>query len=208
MPYSDPLADGPVIQHSSEVAIKNGMSIKHLFEQLKDIRSTVDVPLVLMGYFNPILQYGVERFCKDAAAVGIDGMIIPDLPLREYLELYKPFFEANNLRNVFLISPQSEEERIRMIDDNTDGFIYLVSSAATTGNSLQMGTAQEAYFKRIADMQLKNPTLVGFGIGDKTSFQAACKHSRGAIIGTAFIKAIEQARDLKEAIKGFVEGVR
>lgn len=188
LPFSDPLADGPTIQASSTQALHNGMTTEVLFNQLKDIRKTVSIPLVIMGYFNPILQYGVEAFCKQCQAIGIDGLIIPDLPVDVYHDNYKETFENYGLINVFLITPQTSDERIRYIDAVSNGFIYMVSSASTTGAQSGFGDAQMQYFKRIADMKLSNPQIVGFGISNHTTFTQATTHAKGAIIGSAFIK--------------------
>lgn len=188
LPFSDPLADGPTIQASSTQALKNGMTTDTLFNQLKDIRKTVSIPLIIMGYFNPMLQYGVEAFCKKCQDIGIDGLIIPDLPVDVYNEQYKTTFEKYGLINVFLITPQTSVERINFIDSISKGFIYMVSSASVTGSSSGFGTEQTDYFKRIADMKLKNPQIVGFGISDNTTFTQATTYAKGAIIGSAFIK--------------------
>ena len=190
LPFSDPLADGPTIQASSTEALKNGMTSELLFEQLKDIRKTVSIPLIIMGYFNPMLQYGVEAFCKKCQDVGIDGLIIPDLPVDVYHSEYKSTFEKYGLINVLLITPQTSEERIRYIDSVSNGFIYMVSSASVTGSSSGFGEEQTNYFKRIADMKLKNPQIVGFGISDNETFTQATQYAKGAIIGSAFIKYI------------------
>ncbi|AXO81411.1 tryptophan synthase subunit alpha [Olleya aquimaris] len=188
LPFSDPLADGPTIQASSTQALKNGMTTDTLFNQLKDIRKTVSIPLIIMGYFNPMLQYGVEAFCKKCQDIGIDGLIIPDLPVDVYNEQYKTIFEKYGLINVFLITPQTSVERINFIDSISNGFIYMVSSASVTGSSSGFGTEQTDYFKRIADMKLKNPQIVGFGISDNKTFTQATTYAKGAIIGSAFIK--------------------
>jgi tryptophan synthase alpha chain len=188
LPFSDPLADGPTIQASSTQALKNGMTTEVLFKQLKDIRKSVKIPLIIMGYFNPILQYGVEAFCKKCAEIGIDGLIIPDLPVDVYYEQYKATFEKYGLINVFLITPQTTVERIRFIDSISDGFIYMVSSASVTGSQSGFGNEQIDYFKRIADMKLKNPQIVGFGINNNETFTQATQYTNGAIIGSAFIK--------------------
>ncbi|WP_026450389.1 tryptophan synthase subunit alpha [Aequorivita capsosiphonis] len=190
LPFSDPLADGPTIQASSQVALKNGMTTNHLFEQLKDVRKTVSIPLIIMGYFNPMLQYGVENFCKKCAEVGIDGLIIPDLPLAEYQEHYAETFKKYGLINIFLITPQTSEERIRQIDATSEGFIYMVSSASVTGSSEGFGEEQEKYFQRISSMELTNTLIVGFGIQDSKTYTQATSHTNGAIIGSAFIKMI------------------
>ena len=190
LPFSDPLADGPTIQASSTEALKNGMTSELLFEQLKNIRKTVSIPLIIMGYFNPMLQYGVEAFCKKCQDVGIDGLIIPDLPVDVYNDDYKAIFEKYGLINVLLITPQTSDERIRYIDSVSNGFIYMVSSASVTGSSSGFGEEQTNYFKRIADMKLKNPQIVGFGISDNETFTQATQYAKGAIIGSAFIKHI------------------
>ncbi|MDG5492696.1 tryptophan synthase subunit alpha [Psychroserpens sp. SPM9] len=187
LPFSDPLADGPTIQASSTQALKNGMTTEILFNQLKDIRKTVSIPLIIMGYFNPILQYGVEAFCKTCKEIGIDGLIIPDLPIDVYNEQYKSTFETYGLINVFLITPQTSVERINFIDSISNGFIYMVSSASVTGSSSGFGETQTSYFKRIAGMNLKNPQIVGFGISNHETFSQATQYAKGAIIGSAFI---------------------
>lgn len=191
LPFSDPLADGPTIQASSTQAIKNGMHTELLFEQLKNIRQSVSIPLILMGYFNPILQFGVEDFCKQCQAIGIDGFIIPDLPADVYLKDYKAIFEKYGLINIFLITPQTSDERISYIDSISDGFIYMVSSASTTGAQSGFGEIQQNYFKRIANLNLKNPQIIGFGISNKDTFSQATIYAKGAIIGSAFIKYLE-----------------
>ena len=201
MPYSDPLADGPVIQHSSMKALHNGMSIKLLFDQLHNFLDTSPlgvggIPLILMGYLNPVLQYGIENFCRDAHNAGIDGIILPDLPLHEYETEYKAIFEKYNLHFIFLITPETSEDRIRSIDALSSGFIYAVSSSSITGTEKNMA-AQESYFKRLEEMHLKNPVMIGFGIKDHETFLQACKHAAGAIIGTAYIKAIENSVDIE-----------
>ena len=190
LPFSDPLADGPTIQESSTQALKNGMTSEILFEQLKNIRKSVSIPLIIMGYFNPMLQYGVEAFCEKCQEIGIDGLIIPDLPVDVYHNEYKSTFEKYGLINVFLITPQTSEERIRYIDSISNGFIYMVSSASTTGAQSGFGDEQTAYFKRIATMNLKNPQIVGFGISNNETFSQATKYAKGAIIGSAFVKHV------------------
>lgn len=192
LPFSDPLADGPTIQESSTQALKNGMTTEVLFEQLKDIRKSVSIPLILMGYFNPMLQYGIEKFCQKCSEIGIDGLIIPDLPVDVYHKQYQAIFEAHGLTNIFLITPQTSEERIRYIDSISNGFIYMVSSASTTGSQSGFGEEQQAYFKRIADMNLNNPQIIGFGINNKETFQTATQFAKGAIIGSAFIKHLKE----------------
>lgn len=208
IPFSDPLADGPTIQHSSETALKNGITMKLLFEQLELLPIKNPRPaILLMGYLNPVLQYGVEDFCKKASELNIDGVIIPDLPMQEYLDEYKLMFEKYNLKNIFLITPQTSEKRIHQIDEHSSGFIYMVSSASTTGAKSGIGAEQENYFKRIESMKLKNPVLIGFGISDHNTFSKACEYSNGAIIGSAFIKAIDNSKDLKKDIKNFLNNV-
>jgi len=192
LPFSDPLADGPTIQESSTAALKNGMHTTLLFEQLKDIRKTVTIPLILMGYFNPVLQYGVEAFCQKCEEIGIDGLILPDLPLDVYQDEYESIFKKHGLINIFLITPQTSDARIKAIDSASEGFIYMVSSASTTGAKEGFGDEQAAYFERIASMDLNNPQIVGFGISNATTFQQATKKAKGAIIGSAFIKHVTQ----------------
>lgn len=187
LPFSDPLADGPVIQRSSEAALKNGMTTKKLFQQLEKVRETIDIPLLIMGYFNPILQFGVERFCQKCEESGIDGLIIPDLPLEEYELQYKKIFQKYDLLPVFLITPQTSAERIKEIDKASEGFIYMVSSASVTGGTAGFGEAQKKYFTRVSKMGLKTPLIVGFGIKDSQTFTRATDHTKGAIIGSAFI---------------------
>ncbi|MDB4901539.1 MAG: tryptophan synthase subunit alpha [Mucilaginibacter sp.] len=206
-PYSDPVADGPAIQHSSQTALENGMTLNVLFEQLKDLRKHVSIPIMLMGYVNPIVQYGVERFCKKAAEVGVDGIIVPDLPIYEYEKLYSGFFKDNNLSNIFMVTPQTSEERICKIDELSNSFIYLLSSSTITGINLQLSNSIEDYYKRIKAMQLKNPTIFGFGITNNESFKKACEYANGAIVGTAFVKLLGTENYL-EKIQGFVKSIR
>lgn len=206
MPYSDPLADGEVIQASSSVALANGMTIATLFQQLQTARGGITVPLILMGYMNPVLQYGLEKFCADAAAVGIDGIILPDLPIYEFDTMYRPLFEKHELNFIFLVTPETSEERIRKIDELSTGFIYAVSSSATTGNSKPI-EAQASYFKKLQEMKLRNPILVGFGINSKETFQAACASTNGAIIGSAYIKALQQNSDVAATTKEFLNKI-
>ncbi|MFM6948278.1 MAG: tryptophan synthase subunit alpha [Aquirufa sp.] len=208
MPYSDPVADGETIQQSNQVSLDQGMTLVHLFEQLKDLRKTVSTPVLLMGYVNPVLQYGVEKFCQKCKEVGVDGLISPDLPLAEYESEYKTIFEANGLFNIFLITPQTSDARIRQIDSISQGFIYMVSSASTTGAKTGISDEQEDYFKRIASMQLKNPRLIGFGISDRASFLKASEASSGAIIGSAFVKLLSQSKNLKADIVQFVKSIK
>jgi len=208
MPFSDPLADGPTIQQSGTQALKQGMTIKLLFEQLQEVRQSVTLPIILMGYLNPVMQYGLENFCQQCQKVGIDALILPDLPMQEYLDEYKAIFESYGLYNIFLISPQTSEERIRLIDEHSHGFIYMVSSASITGAKTGISDEQVAYFKRVQAMQLKHPTLIGFGISNHETFSKACKHASGAIIGSAFIRVLEKSTNLKEDIKQYVNEVK
>ncbi len=207
-PYSDPLADGPVIQKSSEEAIANGMTLNVLFEQLKSLRQSVNIPVLLMGYANPMLQYGVENFCKKAAEVGVDGVIVPDLPLHEYEEFYKSYFIDNGLSNIFLITPQTSEARIRKIDELSNGFIYMLSSSATTGKSLNVSDDISAYYQRVKDMNLKNKLIIGFGISDNASFVRANQYAAGAIVGSAFVKTLAGKDDYLEHIAKFVKNIK
>tara|TARA_Y100000815_G_C13304023_1_gene485738 strand:- start:851 stop:1612 length:762 start_codon:yes stop_codon:yes gene_type:complete len=206
LPFSDPLADGPTIQESSTAALKNGMTTSLLFEQLKDIRESISIPLIIMGYFNPVLQFGVEKFCAKCEEIGIDGLILPDLPLAEYEEHYKPIFDKHNLRNIFLITPQTSDERIQQIDEASNAFIYMVSSASTTGKTSGFGDAQTAYFDRISALELKNPQIVGFGINNAETFTSATAKAKGAIIGSAFIKHLTEEGTGK--IAHFVSKIR
>ena len=206
LPFSDPLADGPTIQKSSEKALSNGMTTNLLFDQLKDLRKISDVPVVIMGYFNPILQYGIEKICSNCKDVGIDGLIIPDLPADIFKKNYKNIFDKNKLNMMFLITPQTSNDRINLIDDLSKGFIYMVSSYSVTGAKDSFDKYQIEYFKRIKKMNLSNPLLIGFGISNKKTFQSACQNSNGAIIGSAYIKYIEnhgvsKTRDFVKLIK-------
>ncbi len=207
IPFSDPVADGPVIQESSDKALKNGMTLNLLFNQLGKIRQEVSIPLILMGYFNPVMQYGLERFCKKCNEIGIDGTILPDLPLDVYEEQYKDSFERNNLINIFLITPQTSEERIRKIDSLTKGFIYMVSSSSTTGIQTNAVDSQADYFRRVNAMDLHSPKLTGFGISDRNSFNKACSFTNGAIIGSAFVKALAKEAGIKEKVSTFVKEI-
>ena len=206
LPFSDPLADGPTIQESSTQALRNGMTTDKLFTQLEGIRDRIHVPMIVMGYFNPMMQYGVERFCKRCQEVGIDGLIIPDLPADVYHEQYQSLFQQYGLLNMFLITPQTPDERILYIDQVSEGFIYMVSSAATTGAQGSFGDTQQHYFQRIADMKLQSKLLVGFGISNAETYQAAVAHSQGAIIGSAFIKHLEANGN--QSVQEFVKTIR
>lgn len=208
VPFSDPLADGPVIQKSNEAALRNGMNVNLLFRQLENIRPTINIPLILMGYFNPVLRYGVEAFCRKCNETGIDGIILPDLPPEQYFLHYSSTFVKYGLKNILLISPQTGDERIRMIDELSGGFVYMVSSASTTGIKRGFSGGQKEYFGRIKAMNLTKPRLVGFGISDAETFMEACKIANGAIIGSAFIKLLGEKGAAKETISGFIKGIR
>lgn len=201
IPYSDPLADGPVIQKSSTKAIAGGMTVELLFKQLHELKSNTEIPLLLMGYLNPVLQYGIEKFIKDAGSSGVSGIILPDLPLHEYTNEYKELFEQNGISIVFLVTPQTSEKRIRLIDEQTNGFIYVVSSAATTGKQSDFGEAQQQYFKKIKNMKLKNLLIGGFGIHNEQTLQLAWNNLDGAICGSAFLKKLAKTPDHHKAIK-------
>jgi tryptophan synthase alpha chain len=207
IPFSDPVADGPVIQQSSQKALENGMSVKLLFEQLKDIRKLVEIPLILMGYINPVLQFGVEAFCRKCAEIGIDGIILPDMPLDIYTEEFKTFFEKYGIYNIFLATPQTSDERFRQLDTNSRGFLYMVAASSITGTRKKFEKYQIEYFRRVKKLDLKLPRLIGFGISSSETFQLACKYANGAIIGSAFIKALEQKGDLKTNIRDFVRSI-
>jgi len=208
IPFSDPVADGPVIQASNKVALDNGMNLKLLIEQVREIRKQVKLPIILMGYLNPVLQYGIENFLKDAASAGVDGVILPDLPMFEYESGYKTMFQGAGLKNVFLISPTTSDDRIRKIDDATDSFIYAVSASSTTGTKSGFSEEQENYFEKLQGMNLKNPFLIGFGISTSETFQKAAEYSAGAIVGSAFIKAITTPGELQSKIKDFVASLK
>ena len=212
MPYSDPLADGPVIQASSTRALANGMTLSLLFDQIREMRienfpnGKLEIPILLMGYLNPILQYGFEKFCRDAAAAGVDGLILPDLPMYEFETEYGQILKRYGLDFIFLVTPETSEERIRKLDELSHGFIYAVSSSSTTGKNKDM-SMQESYFKRLDAMKLKNPILIGFGIRDKASFSKACEYANGAIIGTAYIQAIDGGVDIEASTKKFLDAI-
>lgn len=206
MPYSDPLADGPVIQHSGSVALANGMTINKLFEQLKDFRKEISIPVILMGYMNPVLQYGFEKFCADAAAVSIDGLILPDLPEYEFETEYGAIIKKHGLDFIFLVTPETSDDRIKKLDSLSSGFLYAVSSSSTTGSDKKI-TDTEEYLRRLRSLKLKNPVLVGFGISNKQSFDAVCQLADGAIIGSAYIKALENSTDVNAATKTFLSSI-
>jgi len=206
MPYSDPLADGPVIQHSGSIAIANGMTLAKLFEQLKELRKEIHIPVVLMGYMNPVLQYGFEKFCAAAASVGIDGLILPDLPMYEFETEYGAIIKKHNLDFIFLVTPETTDERVKKLDELSSGFLYAVSSSSTTGRDKNM-TDVKVYLQKLKNLKLKNPVLAGFGIRDKQSFHDACQYANGAIIGTAFIKALETNTSIEKSVKQFMDGI-
>jgi len=204
MPFSDPVADGPVIQESSKKALNNGMNLKLLFEQLKELRTISQIPVILMGYINPVLRMGMESFLDNCKDVGIDGLILPDLPLREYHNHFKTMFESRGINNILLITPQTSDERIREIDNFSTGFIYVVSNYATTGGQKDFGKDQQDYFQRIKDMKLKNPLMIGFGISDKAKFDTVCKYVAGGIIGSSFINTLSEFGCNETTISEFV----
>ena len=207
MPYSDPLADGPVIQQSSSVALANGMTIKKLFEQLKDLRKDISIPVLLMGYMNPILQYGFEKFCAGAAAVGVDGLILPDLPEHEFETEYGDIIKRHGLDFIFLVTPETSETRVKRLDDLSTGFLYAVSSSSTTGKDKNM-TDVTGYLQKLKSLELKNPVLVGFGIKDKSTFDVACANASGAIIGTAYIKALANGGHIGDITREFLQSIK
>jgi tryptophan synthase alpha chain len=206
MPYSDPLADGPVIQHSSGIALQNGMTIAKLFADLKEFRRDISIPVILMGYLNPVLQYGFERFCRDAEAAGVDGLILPDLPEYEYETIYGPMMKAHGLDMIFLVTPETSEERVRRLDELSSGFLYAVSSSSTTGSGKKMDSVEE-YLMRLKGYGLQNPVLVGFGIRDRETFDTACRHANGAIIGTAYIQQLKHSDEVEMATRDFLGSI-
>ena len=208
IPFSDPMADGPVIQEAATQALRNGMTLKLLFEQLRAVRKEVHIPVILMGYLNPIMQFGFEAFCQACVEAGVDGMIIPDLPFADYLEAYKPIADRYQLNIIMLITPETSEARIRQIDADTNGFIYMVSSAATTGAQQSFDDQKQAYFRRINAMQLRNPRLVGFGISNRATLEAASSNSSGAIIGSKFVQLLGQKSTPAEAVDALLEALR
>lgn len=207
IPFSDPMADGPVIQDASTKALRNGMSLKKLFSQLNDIKDEVNIPLILMGYLNPIINYGIEEFCKSCKETGVSGMIIPDLPFKDYQEIVKPIADKYDIRVIMLITPETSEERIRFIDENTDGFIYMVSSAATTGAQKSFDEVKQEYFRRINSMNLRNPRMIGFGISNKQTLQSAQDNAAGAIIGSKFVNLISEYNNPDDALTKLYEAL-
>jgi tryptophan synthase alpha chain len=208
IPYSDPIADGPTIQESNTVALKNGIRLSLILQLVKDIRKTVDIPIILMGYINPVMQYGIERFARDAAEAGVDGVILPDLPMSAFLDDYKTLFESVNLSNTFLISPTTSEERIRKIDSITDGFIYAVSASSITGAKGKFTAEQIAYFKKLKGMKLKNPFLIGFGVSNNETFSTASTYGAGAIVGSAFINLLKESKNIGADATAFVQSLK
>ena len=208
MPFSDPVADGPVIQRSSEQTLRNGMTVNLLFEQLSELRKTTEIPLILMGYINPVFRFGVENFLRKCSETGIDGTIIPDLPVEEFKESYESLFTKYNIHNIFLVSPQTPDERIQYLDRISKGFLYIVSTTATTGGTNGFDKSHLNYFRKVNDLKLKTPGLIGFGISDKTSYDQACEFSSGVIIGSAFIRALDEKGTLPEKIHRFVRTIR
>lgn len=208
VPFSDPMADGPVIQDAATKALRNGMTMHKLFEQLAGIREHVRIPLLLMGYLNPIMQYGFERFCQSCNEVGIDGVIIPDLPFKDYMEEYRAIAQKHDIKVIMLITPETSDERIRFIDDNTDGFVYMVSSAAITGAQTNFNDKKLEYFHRIADMDLRNPRMIGFGISNHQTYRSAADNAAGAIIGSRFVSLLDETHDPDKAIANLLEAIR
>ncbi|MDH3708449.1 MAG: tryptophan synthase subunit alpha [Cyclobacteriaceae bacterium] len=208
IPYSDPVADGPTIQGSNHIALQNGMNLKLLLDQLESLRLKTDIPVILMGYLNPILQYGVEQFCKECQIRGVDGLIIPDLPMQEYLDHYQQVFQRYHLHNIFLVTPQTTPERIQWIDRHSQSFIYAVSDASITGSTRDLSSAQKTYFEKLRNLELNHPFLIGFGIHDYQTFSEACQFAQGAIIGSAFIKILSKGHKLTETVNNFVKSIK
>ena len=208
IPFSDPLADGPTIQHSGETALKNGMSLKLLFEQLQNVRSSIEMPLILMGYVNTVHKFGIKAFAQKCNEVGVDGVILPDLPFQVYLDEYKDIFDEYGVSNIFLITPQTPDDRIKLIDEKTNGFIYMVSSASVTGAKKGLSEAQLKYFERVNKLNLNNSALIGFGISNQESFKETCKYADGAIIGSAFVKLLGKSGDLHTNIESFIKDIK
>lgn len=208
IPFSDPVADGPTIQESNKIALDQGMKVSLLLTQVQEIRKIVKIPIVLMGYLNPVMQYGMEKFCKDASAAGVDGLILPDMPMEEYIQEYKELFESHGLSNTFLISPTTSEKRIRLIDSVTNGFIYAVSASSTTGAKGEFTQGQISYFEKLKAMKLNNPFLIGFGISNSTTFSTASSYGAGAIVGSAFINLLKSSSQLETDIIQFVKSLK
>ncbi len=208
IPYSDPIADGPTIQESNKVALDNGIRLSLILEQVSEMRKKVNLPVILMGYVNPVMQYGIEKFARDASSAGVDGVILPDLPMDAYLDEYKPLFDSVNLSNAFLISPTTSEARIRKIDAETDGFIYAVSASSITGARGTFATEQLEYFKKLQSLKLKNPYLIGFGISNHETFNTASAYSAGAIVGSAFINVLKTSKSMEDDITSFIASLK
>ena len=209
IPFSDPMADGPVIQNAATHALRNGMTLHNLFEQLKDVRKEINIPLIMMGYLNPIIQFGFENFCRSCKETGIDGVIVPDLPFKEYMDEYKETADKYDIRMIMLITPETSEERIKLIDKHTDGFIYMVSSASITGSQKDFDEKKQQYFRKINAMNLIHPRMIGFGISNKQTFDAACSNASGAIIGSKFITLLEKSNgNADKAIKELIEALK
>lgn len=208
IPFSDPIADGPTIQESNKIALEQGMNLALLISQVKELRSTVDIPVILMGYLNPVIQYGVERFMRDAAEAGVDGLILPDLPLSEYVDQYKSLAESLNLSVSFLISPTTSDSRIKQIDSVSSGFIYAVSSSSTTGAKKEFSEDQIAYFKKLSSLDLENPFLIGFGVSNYDTYSQACRYASGAIVGSSFITMLKNSQDLSADIYAFIKSIK
>jgi len=208
IPFSDPLADGPVIQSAGTIALRNGMTLRLLFDQLREIKDEVQIPLVLMGYLNVIMHYGIEKFCQSCVEAGVSGAIIPDLPFKDYMEVVKPIADKYDLRIIMMITPETSEERIRFIDEHTDGFIYMVSSASITGAQKSFDDAKQAYFRRINDMNLKNPRMIGFGISNKQTLESAQSNAAGAIIGSKFVTLLNETKDADKAMAMLYDALR
>lgn len=208
IPFSDPMADGPVIQDSGNIALKNGITLHKIMNQLEEMRSEIHIPVILMGYLNVIMQYGLEAFCQDCKRVGVDGVILPDLPMRDYINEYKPMMDRYGLAMILMITPETSDKRIREIDENTSSFIYMVSSASTTGAQKSFNEDKQAYFKRINGMGLKNPHLIGFGISNKATLDVAFENASGAIIGSRFIECLKQEKTIPDAVRVFLEGLK
>ncbi len=208
IPFSDPLADGPVIQSAGTIALRNGMTLRLLFDQLREIKDEVQIPLVLMGYLNVIMHYGIEKFCQSCVEAGVSGAIIPDLPFKDYMEVVKPIADKYDLRIIMMITPETSEERIRFIDEHTDGFIYMVSSASITGAQKSFDDAKQAYFRRINDMNLKNPRMIGFGISNKQTLESAQSNAAGAIIGSKFVTLLNETKDADKAMDMLYDALR
>lgn len=208
VPFSDPMADGPVIQDAATKALKNGMSLRLLFSQLKDIRRDVQIPLILMGYLNPVIRFGFENFCRECQACGIDGMIFPDLPFKDYLNDFKPIADKYDLRIIMLITPETSDERIRFIDEHTDGFIYMVSSAAVTGAQKSFDERKQAYFSHVQSLNLTHPRMIGFGISNKQTLESAYKNASGAIIGSRFVQYLDEYKSADQALDKLMEALK